>query len=469
LFFAFFSLLLRFRPAWLYAVYLTALTVLFFHSHGYFHSAFSDGAEWLYFPSIRILQIGVMLAYLSFARAFLRTRERHPRLHRFITWYLATSACLAVVEFLFWAPVFVLVVDAMAALFVLLGGLIAWLALRDRIDGAGFFAAGYGILIIVGFVNWFASLPGTAHLNVLVDQATMVLQTVDAIVFAGAMVRQTFAVRRSRDEALRAEIALTREKLALTESLLDSEKGRKAATALAENRRQRLAETSHDLRQPLTTLKLALGEIENLAPSVARKLGVSLDYLGDLLRSSLDESRPDAPAPDTEALPESEAVPVSLVLANIERMFAAEAHARGLSFRTAASRLEIRAAPMPLIRALANLTSNAVKYTETGGVLIGARRRGGKVSLEVWDTGPGLDAETLEAVQAPYARAAQDDQGEGLGLAITAKLAREAGFALRCRSWPGRGSCFSLEGLELHDPPPASEAQTAKTGVLTPG
>jgi CheY-like chemotaxis protein len=98
---------------------------------------------------------------------------------------------------------------------------------------------------------------------------------------------------------------------------------------------------------------------------------------------------------------------------------------------------------------LRNLLSNACRYTAQGGILLAARRRGERLSLEVWDTGRGIAADCLESIflefnQLDVGRAA-DRKGVGLGLAIVERIAHILGYRVQVRSRPGRGSVFSIE------------------------
>ena len=99
---------------------------------------------------------------------------------------------------------------------------------------------------------------------------------------------------------------------------------------------------------------------------------------------------------------------------------------------------------------LSNLAGNAVRYTERGGVLLAARRRGDRVSIEIWDSGVGIEAHDLPRVTEEFFQAgnvkrdASQSRGFGLGLAIVKRSADLLGGQLVLRSRPGRGSVFSI-------------------------
>jgi CheY-like chemotaxis protein len=105
--------------------------------------------------------------------------------------------------------------------------------------------------------------------------------------------------------------------------------------------------------------------------------------------------------------------------------------------------------PVLLFRILSNLTSNALRYTQSGRVLVGCRRRASGVRIEVWDTGPGIPEEKRREIFREFVQLGNPqrdrDQGLGLGLAIVERTAGLLGHTLGVRSWPGKGSVFSLD------------------------
>jgi signal transduction histidine kinase len=94
-----------------------------------------------------------------------------------------------------------------------------------------------------------------------------------------------------------------------------------------------------------------------------------------------------------------------------------------------------------------NLVSNAIRFTSRGGVVVSCRRRGSCLLLQVWDTGPGIDAVHQSRVFEAFFRGVSEidgDNGVGLGLAIVRSGALLLGIDVGLRSMPGRGTCFSL-------------------------
>jgi CheY-like chemotaxis protein len=137
------------------------------------------------------------------------------------------------------------------------------------------------------------------------------------------------------------------------------------------------------------------------------------------------------------------------MFARLKLDFEPLAFEKGLRLRVRSSRLWTRSDPVLLERILRNLTSNAIRYTSQGGVLIGARRRGERVRIEVWDTGTGIPVAERDRIFEEFYQAGSPERhskkGLGLGLSIVQRLANLLGYPIGLRSVVGKGSVFSVE------------------------
>lgn len=434
-----------------FGVYLLALTVLNAHAHGYLIDVF-DLPPSQYFAVTRSLHFAIVLAYLMFAMSFLGARQRYPRLWTLVAVFLAVLAVLTPLEIFLWHDLMRSGADALALVFLLIGIACAFLALRDRHHGGGFFAAGFGLLLVVGVVNYIGSVSGFAAWNDMLDRVTLALQFSDAIVFGGAVFRQVFSLRQERDAAVQGKLAEARSKLALSEKLRHSETNLHRARNLAEHHRATMAATSHDLRQPIASLRVALERARKESPGMASELSSGIEFLDSVLSESLANSRPDAEDAPASALPaNAEPVALQMVFDNVQRMFNAEAERKGVTLKIVPSSETVAVRVLDLVRILSNLTANAIRYTDNGGVLVGARRRNGAVALEVWDTGCGIPADQLDLAMQPYQRGVSDNTGEGLGLAIVNQLAEANGLSVTISSQPGSGTVVRIGGLQRAD------------------
>jgi Na+/proline symporter/CheY-like chemotaxis protein len=252
---------------------------------------------------------------------------------------------------------------------------------------------------------------------------------------------QTQAQLREINETLESRVA---------ERTSAADEAKRAAERANQTKTRFLASASHDLVQPLNAARLFVASIdtETLPPEAAlriRQVGDSLTAAESLLGALLDISRLDAAAQELVC----EHIELSRVLEPLAAEFAAMAQARGLEFRRVPTHAVVYTDPRLLRRVLQNFLANAVRYTRSGRVLIGCRRApGNTLRIEVWDTGPGIAPALQQAVFEEFRRldteAAGGERGLGLGLAIAERLSRLLGHPLGLRSWPGRGSVFTI-------------------------
>jgi CheY-like chemotaxis protein/anti-sigma regulatory factor (Ser/Thr protein kinase) len=139
------------------------------------------------------------------------------------------------------------------------------------------------------------------------------------------------------------------------------------------------------------------------------------------------------------------AVDVGLLFDRVADQVRPLAEAKGLPFSCFRPQGAIWTDPVYMRRILQNLLSNAIKYTPRGKVLLGARRQRGSLRIEVWDTGIGIAVHQRTTIFDDFFRVdAIGERGSGLGLGVVSRMAAALGHPVEVRSWPGRGSCFSV-------------------------
>jgi signal transduction histidine kinase/CheY-like chemotaxis protein len=224
-----------------------------------------------------------------------------------------------------------------------------------------------------------------------------------------------------------------------------------------------LAAASHDLRQPLHALNLFAAQLRNEKDPAERdrlalRIGTAVGNMNELFNALLDISRLDAGA-TTASISE---LPVSRVLGRIAATFAPAARAKGLSLRIVPSRAWVRSDAILLEQILMNLVSNAVRYTAAGGIVVGCRRTGELLRIDVCDTGIGIPADQQRRIFGEFYQVAAPERtgevGLGLGLAIVERACGVLGHAIGIVSTPGKGSRFSITVPRV---PGASKAGTA--------
>ncbi len=211
-----------------------------------------------------------------------------------------------------------------------------------------------------------------------------------------------------------------------------------------------LAAASHDLRQPLQTLVLLQGLLEqNVETEKAKKLVTrfdeTLDAMSGMLNTLLDINEIEAGTVHAEIID----FPVGDLLEQLREEFTYHAQAKGLALRVVPCRLSVASDPRLLEQMIRNLLSNAMKYTRHGKVLLGCRRHKGKLSIEVWDTGVGIPDDQFQAIFDEYHQlgnpARERSRGLGLGLSIVNRVGALLGHQVRVRSRPGKGSVFAID------------------------
>lgn len=259
------------------------------------------------------------------------------------------------------------------------------------------------------------------------------------MLFQTATVLEQELLARNRDlEQALAHLESVNRELALA---------RETADEANRSKSRFLRAASHDLLQPLSAAKLFLSHLsetvnEPLQADLVSRIGTAFDSTEELIRALLEISRLDSVRLDIS----TERVSLGRLFQRLMVDFHGDAAARGLELRFVNSSATVMSNPVFLRRIAQNLVSNAIKYTRTGRVLVGARREGADVWLEVHDTGPGIAPEDRERIFNEFERLAPEGEepGTGLGLSIVRRACLRLGHEVALDSAPGRGSVFRI-------------------------
>ncbi|MFO1317912.1 MAG: ATP-binding protein [Burkholderiales bacterium] len=304
-----------------------------------------------------------------------------------------------------------------------------------------------GVSIVFGVHDWLAAQSTTELRPVMLVPYTGLA----FLLLVGWILTDRFVRALNEYEALNAglERRVAEKSEALNAQLAATRAARDAAETANRAKTRFLAAASHDLRQPLHALGLFAARLSDRTrdpedAALVQRITTSVASLESLFSALLDISRLEAGVVAADA----RALALDPLFERLANDFAPEAIEKGLRLAVVPTTCAVHSDPVLLERILRNLVANALRYTSEGGVVVGARRRGGHVSIEVWDSGPGIAPEHLDRVFEEFYQVGNPERdrsrGLGLGLAIVRRLARLLGHDVDVASQPGRGSVFRL-------------------------
>lgn len=211
-----------------------------------------------------------------------------------------------------------------------------------------------------------------------------------------------------------------------------------------------LAAASHDLRQPLHAVRL-LVEAMKMERDRERQIEIlgnvraGIESMGGMLNALLDVSEIESGA----IKPQHQDIELAPILENLAARAASRSEAGGLTFRFVPCSGRVHSDPKLLERIVENFLDNALRYTHEGRILLGCRRRGDRLRIEVWDSGIGIPGDALKLIFEEYYQldnpSRDRTKGLGLGLALVKRLANLLGHEIDVRSMPGKGSLFAVD------------------------
>lgn len=264
---------------------------------------------------------------------------------------------------------------------------------------------------------------------------------------------------RRLNEQLEVRVAQRTEELqfelnARERAQADLVRAKEEAEAATASKSRFLAAASHDLRQPVHAMTLFISNLaEHVKSDKSREMvanvNACVESLCEMFENILDVSKLASGVIE----PQLQDFPLDRLLVRLYREFEGLAAERNIELRCVNSRAAVRSDPTLLYRILSNLVSNALKNTKQGRVLVGCRRRGEDVEIQVWDTGIGIPEHEINQIFAEFYRGAnRPDQrgslgfgaGLGLGLSIVEHTARLLKHSVHVSSKPGEHTMFAV-------------------------
>ena len=279
---------------------------------------------------------------------------------------------------------------------------------------------------------------------------------------------QTAIALESRVRARTEELHATLRRL--EQSNIDLSAAKESAEQANLSKTRFLAAASHDVLQPLNAAHLSVSALAELQTSeegrtLVRQVERSLETMEDLLRTLLDISRLDAGV----VQPSIADVQLEALFSSLKSDFQQLAERKGLTLKFLETGAVVRSDATMLRRILQNMLSNALRYTRSGGILVGVRNRGATVRIDVADTGCGIPETQRDAIFEEFHRGTVSPDAElvggglGLGLAIVRRMAGALGHPVSFSSRVGRGTIFHVDVPSIGSVPahvvPAGEAE----------
>ena len=310
------------------------------------------------------------------------------------------------------------------------------------------------------------------HGNIVSNTVALLATVASIAYFVGAR-----NVHRLLNESLQLSfenVALRREaeeKSALLESALkEADAARRSAEQANAAKTRFLAAASHDLRQPIHALGLLLATLADSVRDVRStplldQIDAAVDAVDAMLNSLLDISKLDAGVVQANVQP----LDLGAMLQRLNNEYQPVARATGNGLRVRPRCVTVLSDAAMLQRILANLISNALRYTKNGRVLVGVRQKGDAIRIDVIDTGPGIPKESREDIFLEFHQLSNPERdrrhGLGLGLAIVRRLADLLSHHIELSSVIGRGSRFSVLLPRAPHTQPAAEQPEARAPV----
>lgn len=206
-----------------------------------------------------------------------------------------------------------------------------------------------------------------------------------------------------------------------------------------------MAVAGHDLKQPLQVMIMAIDRVRGkIADARDRERLDQAIAAGMRIAEELDRLAETSVLHSSDGMPRSEPVAVNNLFGTIASTWKSHAEAKGLRLVVVPTRAVIVSDPAMLRAIIGNLVGNAIKYTPHGRVLLGCRRRGAEISIDVFDSGSGIPAQHLESIFDAFKQINPASDGLGLGLSIVRRTAEALGHRVEVESNVGRGTRFSV-------------------------
>ena len=426
-----------------FALYILAGFIFVYHADGYtFKYIWPDAPMVVNDPANLSFMVLMPVFGLTFSRAMFNFKKNAPLLDKYIKVFIVvavlTSLCSALIYQNQTLKVLAYLIPPLGSLSQIAAGTIA---IRRKLLGAVPYFIG-SLIVVSSFIYALVAhaFPGQFNLDYTLDYGHFSL-LVECFAFAAAIVIRLSGLRNERDLALQAELKATHEKLALSSELKQSQENYIQAQKMSSLRRNQLSSVSHDLQQPLASLRTALSRIGGTDEDAIQQMYSAFDYLEKLARDQINAGKTGTVTAHLEG--SLETFSARTILDNVYEMFKDEADAKNLKFTYSPVDVDITSDPIALMRAVSNLVSNAIKHTETGHIKLTGAARDDRVRIDVSDSGNGMSEAEITRLSQQHEKG-EKSQGSGLGLTIVQEISDALSLDFKLDSKVGVGSKASL-------------------------
>jgi len=328
-------------------------------------------------------------------------------------------------------------------IFLVLIAASSYLSIKHNIPSAPFY--------IAGWLSYAAGTISFVLMHLGVDLFTSVYNSIyiygagillEGVLLSMALAHQVRILQRRHEASKLETITLLEDRLADMEVISQLEGEKQLAVEEVHEKNLLMASTSHDIHQPLYAIKVSLSKLKDHASDqdIIEEVDTAVAYAEAILKDVIHNSRAELSTP-------TELISLGKVFNELFSQNYRIAEDKQLRVKFSPTTLYLQGSKTILMRILDNLIKNALRYTQSGRILCGVRRRNSGIEIQVLDTGPGISKDDIDRIQQPFERGKAHEsyaQGYGLGLSIINTLCEQQGYRFSIKGIEGKGSMFSI-------------------------
>ena len=373
----------------------------------------------------------LLAAQLQFGRTLFDLSDHYPRFDRIVLTVVILNLVYALIAF-FTDHETTQTLDILETLrllgSVLLHFVIAILAVKAKLTGAIAFATSGAIIVLALFLRVVGIMPAENLLTPL-----RVFFLAESAAFIIAMIQRAAGLMRERDDALAAEMTAVQRELVTSKALVTSERVYGQTRLLAEKHAMRLASISHDIVQPLSSLRQGL---DGARADGRQAIEDALDYLTNLAENELNEL-------ENREHSDDDSVDLQTITDRVVSMFQNDIEVSDMIINYEPLKCQTEINPLALMRILANILSNAIRHSDASNILFKVSAKKDNVVIEISDDGKGMTEEIKQSILNRHVRHSSD-RGHGLGLSIVQGTCNEHGIDFQFSSTPNAGTSVRI-------------------------